>query len=215
MAVGRRIRGLDATERRAQRREQLLDAALELFARDGYQNVSIEQLCQAAYVGTKAFYELFDSREDCYIALLQRISEQIEAEMTAALREAPADADKASELLVTALVHALVDDPRRAKVTFGEAAAVSRDVERQRRLNRRWAATFVESVWKQYGAIPARRRRGAPDPHRMAIGTIGGMFDLVADWLLDADPSDPAAVKTLTADLLAFYTLLRTALPTT
>ena len=60
--MARTIRGLDAEERRAQRRAQLLDAALELFAANGYLNTSIEQLCQAAYVGTKAFYEVFDSR---------------------------------------------------------------------------------------------------------------------------------------------------------
>ena len=64
----RTIRGMDAEQRRAQRREQLLAAAFELFARDGYANTSIEQICQTAYVGNKAFYDLFDSKEDCYIA---------------------------------------------------------------------------------------------------------------------------------------------------
>lgn len=39
---GRRIRGLDAEQRRAQRRAQLLTAAFDLFARDGYVNTSIE-----------------------------------------------------------------------------------------------------------------------------------------------------------------------------
>jgi len=47
-----------------------LTAAFELFARDGYVNTSIEQICQTAYVGNKAFYELFDSKEDCYLALM-------------------------------------------------------------------------------------------------------------------------------------------------
>jgi Bacterial regulatory proteins, tetR family len=58
----RTIRGLDADQRRAQRREQLLAAAFELFARDGYAKASIEEICQTAYVGNKAFYDLFDSK---------------------------------------------------------------------------------------------------------------------------------------------------------
>lgn len=205
--TGRRIRGLDAAERRAQRREQLLDAALDLFAQHGYRNTSIEQICQAAYVGTKAFYELFDGREACYIALLQRVSEQIEADMVSTLQRAPADQREATGMLIATLVHAVVDDPRRARVTFGEAGAISPAVERQRRTNRRWAAAFIESIWRKYGVTTGRE-----DLHRMAIGTIGGMFDLIADWLLDADPDNPTHVQTLITDLTNFHHLIHTAL---
>src|SRR2546421_699367 len=181
--VARRIKGLDADERRAQRRGQLLDAALHLFAANGYQNTSIEQLCQSAYVGTKAFYEVFESREDCYIALLRQITERLSDRMVGVLAAAPEDEREASRLLVSAFAHGLVDDPRVARVTFGRGSAVSPDVERQRRLNRRWAANFIESIWRRYGIIGDTLD---VDPHRMAIGVIGGMFDLIAAWLLDS-----------------------------
>ena len=202
---GRRIRGLDAGERRAQRRRQLLDSALELFAAQGYQNTSIEQICQTAYVSTKSFYELFDSKEACYLALLQQLSEQIEARMQETLQAGPSGLDD----IVAAFAHALVDDPRIARVTFGAAGGVSPAVERQRRVNRRWAASFVEAVWKQYDVTPPRRRGARRlDLHRIAVGTIGGMFDLVADWLHDSDPADPAHVATLIADLTAFHRIV-------
>lgn len=203
--MARRIRGLDADERRAQRRSQLLDAALELFAANGYANTSIEQLCQAAYVGTKAFYEVFDSREDCYVALLRRITERLSERMVEVSRTAPDDERAAARVLVSAFAHGLVDDPRLARVTFGRGSAVSPAVERQRRLNRRWAAGFIESVWRRYGVVAE-----APgvDPHRMAIGVIGGMFDLIADWLLDHDPGEPAGVEALISDLTDFYRVI-------
>jgi AcrR family transcriptional regulator len=204
--AGRRIRGLDAAERREQRRALLLDAALELFAANGYHNTSIEQICQTAYVGTKSFYEVFDSREACYIELLHRVSDRIAATMTAALEDAPADESEAGRVLVTAFAHALVDDPRLARATFGEAPGISRAVERQRRTNRRWAARFLESVWERYGALP---KRAGVDYHRVAVGAIGGMFDLVSDWLLDADPGKPRDAEELIADLTAFYEVVR------
>lgn len=204
--VARRIKGLDADERRAQRRSQLLDAALDLFAANGYVNTSIEQLCQSAYVGTKAFYEVFESREDCYIALLRRITEQLSDRMVEVLQHAPEDEREASRLLVSAFAHGLVDDPRVARVTFGRGSAVSPDVERQRRLNRRWAASFIESIWRRYGIIGDDL---AVDPHRMAIGVIGGMFDLIADWLLDSDPADPEHLAALTTDLTDFYQVIQ------
>lgn len=208
--VARRIRGLDADERRAQRRNQLLDAALELFAEGGYQNTSIEQLCQSAFVGTKAFYEVFESREDCYIALLRQITEQLSERMVRVLEQAPEDVKAATPMLVSAFAHGLVDDPRIARVTFGRGSAVSPDVERQRRLNRRWAASFIESIWRRYGIIGDEPL--PVDPHRMAIGVIGGMFDLIADWLLDSDPANPDHLAALITDLTDFYDMIQTGL---
>ncbi|HEV2784334.1 MAG TPA: TetR/AcrR family transcriptional regulator [Actinophytocola sp.] len=208
--MGRRIRGLDAEERRAQRRGQLLDAALELFAANGYQNTSIEQLCQAAFVGTKAFYEVFDSREDCYIALLREVTARLSARMVDALTEAPDDEQRATRMLVSTFAHALVDDPRIARVTFGRGIAVTPEVERQRRANRRWAAGFIETIWRRYGVLGDDR--SDIDAHRMAIGVIGGMFDLIADWLLDADPGAGAGVDALITDLINFYDVIQTGL---
>ena len=203
---GRRIRGLDADQRRTRRREDLLAAALDLFANTGYPNTTIEQICQAAYVGTKGFYEIFDSKEACYIALLRQVSATIEARMVAVLHDAPDGEAEATGMLLAAFAHALVDDPRYARVTFGQAGGISPAVERQRRENRRWAAGFLTSVWRRYGA--------ASDPRveRVAIGVIGGLFDLVADWLLDADPADPAARDALLADFTAFYRAVRAGL---
>jgi AcrR family transcriptional regulator len=211
---GRRIRGLDAAQRLDQRRSQLLDAALELFASNGYHNTSIEQLCQAAYVGNKGFYEIFDSKEACYLALLRQITDEVSTMLAGALLAAPAEERRGTATLISAFAHSLVDDPRVAKVTFGEASGISPAIERQRRANRRWAAEFVESVWQRYGAADraARNSRRRIDRQKVAIGVIGGMFDLVADWLIDARPGAPGETDRLIADLTAFYQAVRNGL---
>ena len=209
--AGRRIRGLDAEQRRARRRAQILDAALDQFAEHGYHQTSIEQICRAAFVSTKSFYESFDSREACYIALLQRTTDRIANMMVNRLERAPADEEAATPELLAAFAHALVDDPRYARVTFGEAAGISPTVERQRRVNRRWAAGFLQELWRHYGAI-----EGEPTPpavRSVAAGAIGGMFDLVADWLHDIEAVDAAAVDDLILRLTAFYRAVRAGLP--
>ncbi|MFC0626614.1 TetR/AcrR family transcriptional regulator [Kribbella deserti] len=203
--TGRRIRGLDAEQRRAERRELLLDAALELFAAHGYLNTSIEQICSTAYVGTKSFYEVFDSREACYVALLQRTTERLVAGILETAQGLPDNEDEAVPRLVAAFAHSLVDDPRVAAVTFGQAGAISAAVERQRRTNRRWAAGFLETIWQRYGGA----EMADADRHGVAIGVVGGLFDLIADWLLDADPGEPADVERLIDDLTRFYRVVR------
>lgn len=214
--MSRTIRGLDAEQRRAERREQLLDAALKLFAENGYLGTSIEQICSTAYIGTKSFYEVFTNREDCYLALLRRTSERLQEQMAAVAAEASGNERQDAPRLLATFVHALVDDPRLAKVTFGMAAGISETVERQRRANRRWAAGFLEQLWDHYDGKPA-----GPDAadqqalrHAVAIGLVGGLFDLISDWLLDANPADKDQVETLTDDLTAFYITLRRGLTT-
>lgn len=204
-AQGRRIRGLDAEQRRQRRRKQLLEATLELVAANGYLNTSIEQICQEAYVGTRGFYEIFDNKEECYLALLQEVSERIEAGLVAVLRDAPADEAGAIRALLSAFAHALVDDPRLARITFGEASGISPTVERQRRVNRRWAADFLQAVWRQLGVI------GEADARPVAVGVIGGLFDLVADWMVGVDQGAAGSrdVDSLIDDMSAFYQAVR------
>lgn len=206
---GRTIRGLDAEQRRLQRRQALLDAGLELFAAQGYLGTTIEQLCQQAYVGTKAFYETFESRDDLYVALLAQIADTAFAALgeldTAAERDEPATA----QLLLAGFAHAFVDDLRVARVTFGEGSAITPLAERQRRANRRTAAAFVEAIWQRYDA--------AVDPrsHYVAIGLIGGLFDIIADWVVDrsAAAPDAADVEELVQRLVAFYAAVRSLSP--
>ncbi|MGW5311208.1 TetR/AcrR family transcriptional regulator [Nocardia thailandica] len=198
-ARGRRIQGLDAEERRARRRAQLLDAAFELIARDGYSGTSIEQIAQTAFVGNKAFYEQFAGKEDCYLALLQVISGRIQEQVAAALTEAGLG-DDAPAAVIAAFAHALVDDPRVAAVTFGEASGISPRVEAHRRANRRWAAEFLENLWRREGIVT-----GDPgiDTRALAVSTIGGLFDTVADWLHHTEAREED-IDTLITDLTTF-----------
>ncbi|WP_067702470.1 TetR/AcrR family transcriptional regulator [Nocardia jejuensis] len=200
----RRIRGLDAEERSAQRRRQLLAAATELFARQSYSGTSIEQICQQAFVGTKGFYDHFESKEACYTALLEQITEQIQQRVAeVAVANAELDWPQRLRAIVGAFVHAIADDPRLAKVTFGEAGGISPAVEAKRRGNRRWSAEFLEHQWRQQDSTPDSRSPA------LALATIGGMFELVADWLHHHDDGGaPDTVDTLTQDLTHFVTVV-------
>jgi AcrR family transcriptional regulator len=205
--MSRTIRGLDAEQRRAERREQLLDAALKLFAADGYLGTSIEQICSTAFIGTKSFYELFASREECYLALLQRTSERLEERMAGAAAQATGNERQEAPRLLATFVHALVDDPRITKVTFGMASGISAAVERQRRANRRWAAGFLVQLWDRYDGPQPQEQHAVR--HSVAIGLVGGMFDLISDWLLEANLSDQTQIEALVDDLTTFYITLR------
>ena len=59
--------------------EQLLYAALELFAQKGYRGTSVRDLAAAAGVTTGAFYSNFRSKRDIYVAVTDRITSTIQS----------------------------------------------------------------------------------------------------------------------------------------
>jgi AcrR family transcriptional regulator len=59
------------TERRSRTRAQLLDAAYEVFARDGYHAATLDSIARRADVSKGALYYNFDSKEDLFLALLE------------------------------------------------------------------------------------------------------------------------------------------------
>jgi AcrR family transcriptional regulator len=59
------------------RREQLLDVALQVFARQGYHGASMNDVADAAGVTKPVVYQHFDSKRDLYLALLDEVGERL------------------------------------------------------------------------------------------------------------------------------------------
>ncbi|PRI11141.1 TetR/AcrR family transcriptional regulator [Leucobacter massiliensis] len=66
----------DPSPRRQETRSRLLDAAIEVFAEEGLQGASVESICARAGFSRGAFYSNFSSKEELFLALLQREFEQ-------------------------------------------------------------------------------------------------------------------------------------------
>ena len=59
----------------ALRREQILDAAAQVFAQRGFRTASIQQVAEAAGIAKGTVYNYFDSKDDLLLALLDRLNE--------------------------------------------------------------------------------------------------------------------------------------------
>lgn len=69
-------RGRPRTKPEAERREDFLDAAEELFLSEGYETTSVERITRAAGVAKGTFYQYFQSKEDLLLALRNRFMER-------------------------------------------------------------------------------------------------------------------------------------------
>lgn len=184
--------GRSAEERRAERRERLLSAGLELFGTQGYAATSIERLCSAAAVSTRNFYEEFTGRE----ALLTALHDDLNTRAITALSEAcaaTADAHLATrvEQGVRAYLAVTAADPRWARINYVEIIGVSAEVERHRMA---WRERWSKVVRSLVADAVTRGEAADRDYDLTAVALIGATDHLVQHWVHhwpDGGPDGP------------------------
>src|SRR5262245_52209637 len=60
-----------------ERRDQILDCALEVFARKGFHDASIADICARAQIGRGTLYQYFKDKRDVLAALIDRIVNRV------------------------------------------------------------------------------------------------------------------------------------------
>src|SRR4051794_9112140 len=131
-AQGRTYGGVDTEQRRAERRDKLLEAALDEFTTKGYHKTKISDLCARAGVSTRNFYEKFASKEALLLELHAHINRVAMKRMLPIL-DGLTDTDALTRVtkLVDAFVAAITSDPRFPRLNYIEAPGVSAAMERQ------------------------------------------------------------------------------------
>ncbi|WP_051872148.1 TetR/AcrR family transcriptional regulator [Streptomyces sclerotialus] len=72
------------TRRRAQTRQRLLDAALPVFAEEGFGRSTVDQVCERAGYTRGAFYSNFTSLDELFLAMWEQRSTAMLADLRAA-----------------------------------------------------------------------------------------------------------------------------------
>lgn len=177
--------------RRVERREQILAAATEAFARNGFAATSLDDIAGQAGVARVLLYRHFDSKTELYQAVLDRMCARLEAhveEPVGGLTDASVDGLLAAAIESPAgfrllFQHALREpefkeriEKFRADVTAAAYLQISALVPDE--ALRRWAAQLAPVVAIE--AVIAWLDAGRPDPTRAAarirqavMGVIG------------------------------------------
>lgn len=152
----RRWRGQTPEQRIAERRQRLLDAALEVFTMQGFHASKVRDVCRTAGLTERYFYESFNDKEVLVVALAEAIVADLVAATGPSIALVPTDLDAAIQGASRAVVTSMTDDPRRARILFVEVVGISPRIEE---LRRHWigalagvvdgAAAMVLGSWVQ------------------------------------------------------------------
>ncbi|MFC4123878.1 TetR/AcrR family transcriptional regulator [Nocardia rhizosphaerae] len=193
----RRYGGRTVVARKAERRQRFLEAATRIFAERGYATCSLAEVCAAAGLSKRQFYEEFETREDVLIAAYDRIQDDAAMAVAAAVVDYT-DPESALRAGLGAYLESLGSDPYRAQVALIEVVGVSDRMEDHRRARRHAWSALIEAALAAKGV----RLRGDAE---LTTGLITGAVNGVAhEWLLrDSRPPVGELVDLLTAAALA------------
>ena len=171
--------GLSPADRRAERRELLLDAAFELLGTEGWAGTTVRAVCQAAELNPRYFYESFEDLDELVVAVYDRLVAELGAEVMAAVSASGSDPRAGARAAMECILRFVDEDRRRARILYVEALG-NEALNRRRIETAHQLVSVVELAGtERYGPLPAGEQIGRVG----AAVLVGGAGELVVAWL--------------------------------
>lgn len=170
-APGPATPAVPATARGRQRREDLLDAAEQLFLEQGFHGTSVDGLGAAAGISGPGLYRHFASKDALLMAVLDRIWTQLRPAIDAAADQAPG---RGLATLLDAHLDLAVGRPSALVLLVRELRHLDLDYRRlAARNHRRYVDAWVD-------ALRRRAAHLADEEARTTVLAVHGLLDSVA-----------------------------------
>jgi AcrR family transcriptional regulator len=188
MSTPTRWAGVPLTDRRAERRSLLVDAAFRLFGDGGEAAVSVRSVCRECGLNTRYFYQSFPDVDELLGAVYDQVSRELGRVVRQAMYPVRDDLHARTRAGMAAVLGFSSGDAGRGRILFTDARA-------NPVLARRRAATqdlllnqvVIEHSWQGSDAQPIAAVVGAA----MYAGALG---ELIQQWLAGRLGSDLDAV---------------------
>jgi len=185
-------------ERLAQRRE-MLDAALELFSRKGYPNVSMQEIAEKAEFAIGTLYKFFKSKEELYRALVREQADKFDVAIRNAIEESDDEVEKLRSF-VRVKSEVFRANAAMIRLYFSETQGARHNVlagfDSEMRMKHIEFLQTLASIFES-GMDRGRFRRIA-EPYRLAVAVESMTTGFLFQWLYEPERhpvlEDPDAV---------------------
>jgi len=177
VTIPTRWAGVPLTDRRAERRALLVDAAFRLFGDGGETALSVRSVCRECGLNTRYFYESFADTDDLIGAVYDEVSALLAADVEAAMEGAGNSLRARTRAGIAAVLGFSSADPRRGRVLFTDARA--NPVLAQRR-------AVTQDLLREAVLSEGGRLNPGSDPIAAQVGAAmytGAMAELAQQWL--------------------------------
>ena len=189
---------LTRREKQRHTRKCLLEAAAQIFSRQGLEGTSIDQVAQTAGYTKGAFYANFKSKEELFLVMLDehfsRELERLDAQLTG-------NQDALDEALAAAadFVH-FADDEDWPRLYFQFVAHAAQDDEFRQEL-----ATRTAAMRERMGQILQRWKEGYDHAQSLPIQQVTAMLCFMADGFLVDRMIEPGLPEELYTAMVGIF----------
>ena len=120
----RQFKGLSLTERKALRREKLIEAGIQAYGTQGFFAVTVKDICNEAKLTERYFYESFKKSEQLFQTIFLKLVDDLHQNVMQGAMQAAPDPHKMIEAGLTALLTTLHNNPRMARIIYIDAMLV-------------------------------------------------------------------------------------------
>jgi AcrR family transcriptional regulator len=175
MTLSRAYRGVPADERRAQRRQALIETALDCLHTDGVAAISVRSVCTRARLTPRYFYESFDDLDQLLLAAVDAVVDEVAERALAALAGAGPELPNQVSAAIDAGYGVVVADRRKASALLVAAAGHGPLRERRHKLVTDYADLIMDGLPLLNGVgLPERRTARA-----MALFVMAGAAEVI------------------------------------
>jgi AcrR family transcriptional regulator len=168
-------------ERKAMRRQQLLEAGLQVFGDVGFHGATVRLICAQAGLTERYFYESFTNSEDLLCAVYQQHMQLQQARILDAVMQTSRSPEAMIEAGLRAFFKLAQEIPAGARVQFVEVLGVSPRVDNLYRQSVENFATLMRTLNREI--LPASIVLGG-DEETLSIGLVGAAVGIASRWLL-------------------------------
>ncbi|MGC4059829.1 MAG: helix-turn-helix domain-containing protein [Aquabacterium sp.] len=190
-------------ERQRLRRAKLIEGALEVFGTKGFHATTVREVCVAAHLTERYFYESFKTLPQLFLATYAELAQQLMDRTLAALAQSEPTPLGMLEPAMRVFLEFIRDDPRRGRIMLVDSFAVNEEVAT---MSGDTARDYSSMLRQHLHLLIPTGLRDDVSLDLLADGMIGLNVLLAARWMQDgfAEPLD----KVMHTNLLPYRGLL-------
>lgn len=170
----RRYRGTAVEERKAERRQLLIDAATQVYGCCGYRHSGVKQVCDAAGLTQRYFYESFRHSDELLIACYEQAARHVRELNSAAADQAGPDPLERSRAMLMSFFTILRDNPNLARLLLIDIRGIGPEVDRAIDDALRASSDDITRTLLQSGRAPNEL---------LQAGILGGVIHIALHWM--------------------------------
>jgi len=199
----RRYGGMPPEERQQLRREKLIQAGIEMFGTQGYHATTVRDICTAAKLTERYFYESFKSMAELFAAVYATLILRLKQRAVEAMSASPLDPSALAHTGLRAFYEFIREEPRLARICLIDAVSINQDMHR---LGLQAAADYSRVIRSFIKLLYKDENAAAINLDFLAAGLMGMNTHIATAWATEGyqTPID----RVIATNLLAYRALI-------